>query len=141
MRTICYNIYMCRGWPQQEEVSKEIREIVTPELYASALGKYKPDVITFSEVPSDFIVQAIAKSLGMQAICFESPELCHGALLTRFEVLESRNCPLQCGERPEDLFTRHWGRAVLRTSSEELIVHSAHLFPDAQSSMHAMEVE
>ena len=112
-----------------------------PDLFAKALGKYKPDVISFSEVPSVSIVQAIAEHLGMQAVIFQSPEKCHGALLTRFEVLESRNCPLQYGERPEGLFTRHWDRAVLHTGSDELIVHSAHLFPDAQSSIHAKEVE
>ena len=52
MHTICYDIYMCRGWPQQEEMSKPFRDIVTPDLYAETLLKYKPDVITFSEVPS-----------------------------------------------------------------------------------------
>lgn len=141
MRTICYNIYMCRGWPQQEEASKEVREIVTPDLYAQALSKYNPDVITFCEVPSDSLVQAIAELLGMQVVLFDSPEKAYGALLTRFEVLESKNCPLRCGERPENLFTRYWGRAVLDTGKEELIVQTAHLFPDAQSSMHAKEVE
>ena len=141
MRTICYNIYMCRGWPQQEEVSKPFRDIVTPDLYASALGMHKPDVITFSEVPSDSIVQAIAEPLGMQAVLFDSPVKAHGALLTRFEVLENGNCPVRSGERSEELFTRYWGRAVLDTGEEELIVHSAHLFPDAQTSMHATEVE
>ena len=140
MRAICYNIYMCRGWPQQEEASKEVRNIVTPDLYAEALGKYNPDVITFSEVPSDSIVQAIAEPLGMQVVLFDSPEKAYGALLTRFEVLESKNCPLCCGERPEELFTRYWGRAVLDTGEEELVVHSAHLFPNAQSSMHSKEV-
>ena len=33
-------------------MSKPFRDIVTPDLYAEALLKYKPDVITFSEVPS-----------------------------------------------------------------------------------------
>jgi len=141
MRTIAFNIYMCRGWPQQEEVSKPFRDIVTPDLYAEALGMYNPDVITFSEVPSNAIVQAIAEPLGMQAVLFDSPVKAHGALLTRFEVLESKNCPLRFGERPKNLFTRYWGRAVLDTGKEKLIVHSAHLFPDAQSSMHAKEVE
>ena len=135
MRTITYNIYMCRGWPQQEEASKEVRNIVTPDLYAKALGKYKPDVITFCEVPSDCLVQAIAEPLGMQAVLFDSPDKAYGALLTRFEVLESRNCPLRYGERPEELFTRHWGRAVLRTDSDELIVHSVHLL------LHPKEME
>lgn len=140
MRTICYNIYMCRGWPQ-EAFSRESTSIVIPDLLAKSLENYKPDVITFSEVPTDSIMQVIAEHLGMQMIIFQSPEKCHGALLTRFEVLESRNCPLQSGKRPENLFTRHWGRAVLQTGKEELIVHSVHLFPDAQSSIHAKEVE
>lgn len=140
MRTICYNIYMCRGWPQ-EASSRESTSIVIPDLLAKSLENYKLDVITFSEVPTDSIMQAIAEHLGMQMIIFQSPEKYHGALLTRFEVLESKNCSLQSGKRPENLFTRHWGRAVLYTGKEELIVHSVHLFPDAQSSIHAKEVE
>ena len=138
MRTITYNIYMCRGYPKG--ISERSNFSIT-ELLADALMRYEPDIVTFSEMPSESAACAIAERLGMKTVFFPSPEGCHGALLTRFEVLESRNCPLQSGGRPEDLFTRHWGRAVLHTGSDELIVHSAHLFPNAQSSMHAKEVE
>ena len=54
MRTICYNIYMCRGWPQ-EVASRQSASIVMQDLLAKALVKCKPDVITFSEAPSDSI--------------------------------------------------------------------------------------
>jgi len=57
MGTICYNIYMCRGWPQ-EVASRQSASIVMQDLLAKALVKYKPDVITFSEAPSDSIRSA-----------------------------------------------------------------------------------
>jgi endonuclease/exonuclease/phosphatase family metal-dependent hydrolase len=138
MRTITYNIYMCRGYPK--ETVEQLKNVSIVDLLPETLGKNEPDIITFSEMPSESVARGIAQRLGMQAVFFSSPEHCHGALLTRFEVLEIRNCPLSGGERPEDLFTRHWGRAVLNTGEEELIIHSAHLYPDSSSSMHRQEV-
>jgi len=141
MRTVTYNIYMCRGYPKAEGVEARRRCAPMVDLLAEALSKYEPDIITFSEMPSESAACSIAERLGMQAVFFPSPEGCHGTLLTKFEVLESRNCPLQGGKRPQYLFTRHWGRAVLSSGKEELIVHSAHLFPNPHSNMHPKEVE
>ena len=138
MRTITYNFYMCRGYPKG--ISERSNFSIT-ELLADALMRYEPDIVTFSEMPSESAACAIAERLGMKTAFFPSPEGCHGALLTRFEVLESRNCPLKDGERPKELFTRHWGRAVLSSGKEELILHSAHLYPDPGSAAHRQEVE
>jgi len=138
MRTITYNIYMCRGYPKG--IFERSNFSIT-ELLADALMRYEPDIVTFSEMPSESAACAIAERLGMKTAFFPSPEGCHGALLTRFEVLESRNCPLKDGERPKELFTRHWGRAVLSSGKEELILHSAHLYPDPGSAAHRQEVE
>jgi len=138
MRTITYNIYMCRGYP--EGISERSNFSIT-ELLAQALMRYEPDIVTFSEMPSESAACGIAERLGMKTAFFPSPEGCHGALLTRFEVLEGRNCPLKDEERPKELFTRHWGRAVLSSGKEELIVHSAHLYPDPGSAAHRQEVE
>jgi endonuclease/exonuclease/phosphatase family metal-dependent hydrolase len=53
-----------------------------------------------------------------------------GALLTRWPVIEYQNCPLRnYKERPDELFTRHWGRALLETPVGKLAVYSAHLWP------------
>jgi endonuclease/exonuclease/phosphatase family metal-dependent hydrolase len=44
--------------------------------------------------------------------------------------VNSENAPLINKPRPEDLFTRHWGKVVIELPNKELIsVHSAHLHP------------
>ncbi|MCK4591304.1 MAG: endonuclease/exonuclease/phosphatase family protein [Candidatus Latescibacteria bacterium] len=134
MRTITYNVYRWRCWPEgavpRERCKVEpLKDVVAVKLFAEALGRYEPDVITLCEAWSDSIVRGIAERLGMDAVIFpggNSP--CPGALLTRFDILESVNCPLVSTEqRPPELFTRHWGRVVLSTDSGELVVYSAHL--------------
>lgn len=50
--------------------------------------------------------------------------------MTRFEIVRSENCPIVGGQRPQDLFTRHWGMAEIRLpDGKTSIVHSAHLHP------------
>src|SRR5690606_5315877 len=64
-----------------------------------------------------------------------------GTLLSRYPIADSRNVPLAEGERPRDLFTRHWGRGtVMLPHGEALIVHSAHLFPGADPTIRLKEV-
>jgi endonuclease/exonuclease/phosphatase family metal-dependent hydrolase len=49
------------------------------------------------------------------------------------EILESENCPYASGRtRDPELFTRHWGRAVIKTADEEIAFFSAHLNPHKQ---------
>jgi endonuclease/exonuclease/phosphatase family metal-dependent hydrolase len=125
LRTIAYNVLQCTGFPP------EAREpsACAPERYAAALAAYAPDLVTLCEAPDAGTVDALAGALRMTAIRFESPLRWPGALLTRLEIVEAANCPLP-GPRPEALFTRHWGRAVLRRPDRsELVVHSAHLHP------------
>ena len=62
--------------------------------------------------------------------------------MTRFDIIESENAPIVGGERPPDLFTRHWGRCSVRLPGRgPLIVHSAHLMPGADPSIRIREVE
>ena len=112
-------------------------------------GGSQPDIITFSEAPPDSIVQAIGKRLGMQAVFFSSKgeqqrwpgSSWPGALFTRLEMLDATDRSSKYGPGPEELFTRHWGRVMLGTKEGELIVHSAHLYPDASSTAQQREVE
>ena len=62
------------------------------------------------------VVKEIADRLGMKYVYFPSGQNWPGALLTRFEIVGSKNCPVVGGERPKDLFTRHWGMAEVRLS-------------------------
>lgn len=126
LRTIAYNVLQCTGYPPGSRRA----EACDPERYARALAAYAPDVVTFCESPAPEVVEPIARALGMTALRFDSPERWPGTLLTTLGVVEAANCPLP-GGRPDDLFTRHWGRAVLRThAGEEFVIHSAHLHPN-----------
>ena len=63
-----------------------------------------------------------------------------GTLLSKFEIIESQNAPMK-GERPKELYTRHWGRATVKLPSDEpLIVHSAHLYPNADPTIRLKEI-
>lgn len=128
LRTITYNVLACMGWAKEKGGPKPPREQM-PRLFAEALDAFEPDVITFQESPGEAVVEEIAGHLGMNSTFFHSGESWPGALITRLEILESKNCPIGGGKRPDDLFTRHWGRAVLRAPFGELILHSAHLHP------------
>jgi len=128
MRTIAYNVYSFRGWPKEAGITPE--EMI--QSFVKAMKKYRSDIITLSEAQPEFIVQNIARELGMQALRFPSipeEENCPGTLLTHLEILESANCPLISKNESKGLFTRHWGRALLRTDRGEVAIHSAHLYP------------
>jgi endonuclease/exonuclease/phosphatase family metal-dependent hydrolase len=129
LRTITYNILAAKGYPETE-TNRELLRRARPQMVqrlAHELALYDPDVITFQESPAEEVVAAIARALGYRHTYF--PGGFPGAVLTRFKIVESRNCPLVEGERPPDLFTRHWGRAVLEQNGRRLMVYSAHLHP------------
>lgn len=135
LRTITYNVLQCSGWPKS--VSKErLGEFASqlPQRYAMEFALYRPDIITFQEGPAESVVKEIAKLMKMNYVFFPSGEHWPGALMTRFEIVSSQNCPVLSGERPEKLFTRHWGKARLRNpeTNEDYIVHSAHLHPSSK---------
>lgn len=127
LRTITYNVYVCQGWSRKKGPKPPRSEIY--RMFAEALGKFQPDIITFQESPAEKVVETIAGYLEMNHTFFPSGQAWPGAVITRFEIAESRNCPIVGGKRPKDLFTRHWGRAVLATPFGELVLHSAHLHP------------
>ncbi len=131
LRVIAYNVYKCTGWPKDRPLAQEATEKgQMPERFALELGLYEPDIINFSESPDESVVKEIAERLGMKSVCFPSGQNWPGAVLSRFEIVRSENCPLVGGERPKNLFTRHWGMAEVRLPHGELlVVHSAHLHP------------
>jgi len=128
IRTITYNVYDFKGWPEEVGVTPE--EIT--QLFVKAMEKYRPDIITLSETRPEFIVQDIARQLGMQVLRFPSvPKGANwpGTLLTHLKILESINGPLISQNKSKGLFTRHWGKAILQADWGEIAVHSAHLYP------------
>ena len=139
-RTITYNVFACYGWLPNEEKFKQRRAAAKDKQarvdmaarFAEALQPFDADLITFQEAPPEWVVAEIANRLQCHHVFFPSGEYWPGALLTRLEVIESANCPIG-GDRPKDLFTRHWGRAVLRSAFGPVVVHSVHLNPHKEA--------
>ena len=131
LRVIAYNIYKGTGWPKDGKMAtKAYEKGQIPTRLAQELALYEPDIINFSESPPESVIKEIAGHLNMNYVIFPSGGNWPGTLLTRFKIVESANAPVASGKRPEDLFTRHWGKAVLQLPAGKTIaVHSAHLYP------------
>ena len=136
LRVITYNLFLGRFWPEDAALAEKAREQGQfAERLALELSLYDPDIITFSEAPDETVVADVARRLGMNHVSFSTPTYFPGALLTRFEIIDAQDIPLRDGERPSDLFTRHWGKATVRLPDDSrLIVHSAHLYPRASEA-------
>ncbi len=141
LRVIAYNVYACKGWPHDRPLAKgAVRHGQMARRLAMELALYSPDVVNFSESPSESIAKEVAEYLGMNHVRFPSGGNWPGTLLSRTEITDVENVPLG-SERPKELFTRHWGRATVRLSAgESLIVHSAHLYPVPDPTVRLKEV-
>ncbi|QEG43611.1 endonuclease/exonuclease/phosphatase family protein [Roseimaritima ulvae] len=142
LRVIAYNVYKCTGWPKDRARAKQATAAgQMPDRIAMELALYQPDIINFSESPDEAVVKRIAERLRMNYVRFPSGGNWPGTLLSRYEIEASKNVPLVSGERPKDLFTRHWGRATIRLpDAGPLIVHSAHLYPGADPAIRLREI-
>lgn len=142
LRVIAYNVYNCTGWPKDRALAK--RATVAgqmPDRFAMELALYQPDIINFSESPDEAVVKQIAERLEMNYVRFPSGGNWPGTLLSRYEIEAPHNVPLDSGERPKDLFTRHWGQATIRLPGfGPLVVHSAHLYPGADPAVRLREI-
>jgi len=140
-RVLCSITYNIRGCQGSQDVDADpnlvrIARLQMPKRISLELALYEPDIVTFQEAPDESIVAQIAEQLNMNYIFFPGGKFfpgskcCSGALLTHWTILEYRNCPLiNYSKRPDELFTRHWGRALLDTPFGKLAVYSAHLWP------------
>jgi endonuclease/exonuclease/phosphatase family metal-dependent hydrolase len=130
--TVTYNIRGCKGSPDVDADPNLVR-IARPQIplrICLELALYEPDIVTFQEAPNESIVAQIAEHLNMNYVFFPGGKGNPGALLTHWTILESQNCPLiNYSKRPDELFTRHWGRALLEAPFGRLAVYSAHLWP------------
>lgn len=141
LRVIAYNIYGGNGWPKERPLARQaVAKKQMASRLAHELALYEPDVICFSESPSESITRDIAKRLSFHHVRFPSGGSWPGTLLSRFEIAQSQNVPLGY-QRPPKLFTRHWGRAeLLMPDKTTLVVHSAHLFPTADPANRLAEI-
>jgi endonuclease/exonuclease/phosphatase family metal-dependent hydrolase len=143
LRVIAYNVYECTGWPKERALGKKATALgQMPARFAHELALYEPDIINFSESPSEKVVADIAQRLGMNHVRFASRGKWPGSLLSKYEIVDPQNVPLAAGETaPDDLFTRHWGRAAVKLpGGETLLVHSAHLHPSPEPDTRLREI-
>jgi len=131
--TISYNVYNFDGYPKTDDTKFILNDLKhqLPTRMAMELELYKPDIITFQEAPEEQKVKQVADLLGMNYVYF--PGGYPGALLTKFKIKSSQNCPLISLKNRGKLFSRHWGRATLKSSTEEIIIYSVHLHPSNDS--------
>lgn len=141
LRVIAYNIYGCTGWPKDRPLAKKaVAQGQMARRLAQQLALYDAHIINFSESPEEEVTQQVADLLQMNHVRFPSGGNWPGTLLSRYPIRESQNAPLD-GERPQELFTRHWGRAVVDVPKiGPLIVHSAHLHPVPDPTTRLKEV-
>jgi len=141
LRVIAYNIYAGKGWPSDRPLAKKaVQSGQMARRLAMELALHNPDIVNFSESPSEAMAKEIAGYLGMHHVRFPSGGSWPGTLLSKFEILDPENVPLGY-ERPKALFTRHWGRGTVKLpDGETLIVHSAHLFPGADPTTRLKEI-
>lgn len=141
LRVIAYNVYGFIGWPQQRNLAKQaVAKGQMAKRLSMELALHDPDIINFSESPEEELTKEVAELLGMNHVRFPSGGNWPGTLLSKFDIGESQNAPMK-GKRPEELFTRHWGRATVKLpNGEPLIVHSAHLFPTAVPTIRLREI-
>lgn len=141
LRVIAYNIYKCTGWPDQRHLAQQaVAKGQMAKRLAMELALHEPDIINFSESPSEELTKEVAELLGMNHVRFPSGGNWPGTLLSKFEIIDSQNAPIN-GERPKELFTRHWGRATVKLpNGDPLIVHSAHLYPTADPTVRLKEI-
>ena len=142
LRVITYNVYECTGWPKDRALGKKATKLgQMPDRFANELALYEPDIINFSESPSEEVVKQISERLRMRYVRFPSGGKWPGTLFSRYEISDSTNAPTIGGERPKELFTRHWGKATVKLpSGDPLIVHSAHLHPSEEPDTRLREI-
>ena len=138
VRTISYNVLACLGYPKTpaDKGRLEAAQAQMPARMAQELLLYRPDIVTFCESVTRPTAERIAGLLGMSFAYFDPgegpiagyPIGFPGTVFTRFQILDSQNAPF-ARKKDATLFTRHWGRALLSSDSEELVLFSGHLFP------------
>jgi endonuclease/exonuclease/phosphatase family metal-dependent hydrolase len=140
LTTISYNILACLGYPRTPE--NEFRWTAARDQMEARMAQelllYTPDIITFSESVTRDAASRIAERLAMNFAWFAPgvpsykgyPIGFPGTVFTRYRIVESQNAPYASGHTADPgLFTRHWGRAVVDTGTERIVVCSGHMFP------------
>ena len=152
LRSISYNVFNgCIGYkginshalPEGDisdliKAARHLKQI--PQRIMLELALYQPNIINFSEGPSEKVLAEMANMIGYNYAFFpgglDGKGKFPGGVLTNYEIVSSENRPFVNKEKNnlKELFTRHWGKATLRTpNGKTIVVHSAHLWPFKKS--------
>lgn len=99
------------------------------------LDLYQPNLINFSESADEATVSKMAEYSNLAYAFFPGGKNGKGnfpgTLFTDYKILKSQTRPFTDRQNDdEDLFTRHWGKALIEAPDGSVIsVHSAHLWP------------
>lgn len=112
--------------------------------YAEEIARLDADIISLQEVPHPDQLKELASYLKMNYVYFPGGHKFKGweygiggGILSKFKIVSSKNCPLVTYEkRPDKIFSRHFGKAVIDTGSEEIVVYSTHLLPSWKNTEH-----
>ena len=148
MRSISYNVFNgCIGYkgingrelpPGDDSIlvktARDMGQI--PKRIMLELALYQPNIINFSEATNEKVLAEMAKMLNLNYAFFPGAKNGEGhfpgSILTTYEIVSAETRPFVNKNRndPQELFTRHWGKAKLRLpNGKTLTVHSAHLWP------------
>lgn len=152
IRSISYNVFNgCAGYiginglqlpdGSTADLIRKARKLKqVPQRIVLELALYDANIISFSEGPSKAVLEDMAKMMGYNSVFFgggkDGKGKFPGAVLTPFKVLSSMHRPFvnKSVNDPEELFTRHWGKATLQLpDGQTLVIHSAHLWPFKKS--------
>ncbi|MFA7692452.1 MAG: endonuclease/exonuclease/phosphatase family protein [Candidatus Hydrogenedentales bacterium] len=140
--SIAYNVLAFIGFPETDENRSKLEtdRDQLPEVTAKALAEFSPDLINLSEAPFEPLVERFARTLNMQYAYFSTgvkgsptyPCGFPGAIVTRFDIVDSEDRPSAGAAHSSALFTRHLGRAELKTPWGTLHVITTHFHAHKQ---------
>lgn len=137
MRVMTYNIRSFEGYAPEGKWDR-CQDVIwggqMMDRFVQEIRLHDPTVLCLQEVPSEAVIVRLAARLDMEYTHFKGgwknkgwPEGISGAVLSKYPIVEAASHPsLNWTERPEDLFTRFWGRVVLKTPIGPVAVHAMH---------------
>lgn len=106
-----------------------------PKRMMLELDLYRPNLINFSESADEATIIKMAGYSNLAYAHFpggkDGKGNFPGTIFTDYKILSSQTRPFTDKQKDqEDLFTRHWGKALIESPGGNVIsVHSAHLWP------------
>jgi len=148
LRVITYNIHAFDPVAATDDGRARIADVrACGQLlrrYAMELALHRPDVVALQEASPKKLVEQLAAALKMHVAFFPGgwknkgwPDGIAGAILTRLPILEAADRPgVAPYQEGRNLFSRHFGRVLIRAGGRKIAVYTAHLLPTYKNTTH-----